>query len=116
MSNGQLIFFLLMFVSELIASSSQMLLKKSALKKYPNVIREYLNILVIAGYGMLVLSMVISIYCMSGLGYLGVVVMEPIAYIIVMVMARIFFKEKFTVRKLLGVALIVGGIVVFNLR
>ena len=52
-----------MLLAELIASTSQVLLKKSAEKNYPNIVREYLNALVIGGYMLLVLSMVISIFC-----------------------------------------------------
>ncbi len=106
-------FFLLMVVSELVSSTSQMLLKKSATKEYKNIIREYLNGWVICGYGLLFLAMIISIFCYSGLGYMGVVVLEPINYVLVMIMSRIFFKEKFTPRKLLGVLLIICGIAVF---
>ena len=40
------VFFFLMILAELVAASSQMLLKKSAGKEYPSFIREYLNILV----------------------------------------------------------------------
>lgn len=109
------IFFLLMLILETIASTSQVLLKKSAQKEYPSFIREYLNVLVIGGYGLLVLSMVISIFCYSGLGYMGVVVMEPIAYIIVMFMSRVIFKEKITPRKIAGMILIIGGIAAFYL-
>lgn len=107
------IYFFLMILAETIASSSQMLLKMSAEKEYPSFIREYLNLLVIGGYGLLLVSMVISIFCYDGLGYMGVVVMEPIGYIIVMLMSRIFFKENFTTRKLVGMCLILGGILVF---
>lgn len=107
------IYFLLMILAEIIASSSQMLLKLSATKQYPNFIREYLNALVIGGYCLLVVSMAISIFCYDGLGYMGVVVMEPIGYIIVMFMSRVFFKEKFTLRKFIGMVLILSGIVVF---
>ncbi|WP_026517065.1 hypothetical protein [Butyrivibrio sp. MC2021] len=107
------IFFLLMILAELIASTSQILLKKSAEKEYPSFIREYLNVLVIGGYGMLMVSMVISIFCYDGLGYMGVVVMEPLGYIIVMFLSRLVFKEKFTAKKLIGMVMILGGIAVF---
>lgn len=106
-------FFALMLLAEIIASSSQVLLKKSATRNYKAVIAEYLNFLVIGGYGLLVLSMVISIFCYDGLGYMGVVVMEPVGYIFVMIMSRIFFKEGFTVRKIIGMVLILSGIAVF---
>lgn len=107
------IFFLFIIVSELIAASSQMLLKKSAQKEHSSIITEYLNPWVICGYGLLLLSMIVTIFCYDGLGYMGVVVMEPINYVIVLVMARLIFKEKITFRKFLGVLLIISGIVVF---
>ena len=109
------VFFLIMIFGELLAAVSQVLLKKSSQKTYPNFIREYLNVLVIGGYGLLVLSMIVGIFCYKGLGYMGVVVMEPIAYILVMFFSRIIFKEKITVNKVIGMCLIIGGIVVFNL-
>jgi multidrug transporter EmrE-like cation transporter len=107
------VYFFLMILAELVAAISQVLLKKSAQKEYPSFIREYLNVLVIGGYGLLVLSMVIGIFCYGGLGYMGVVVMEPLGYIIVMFLSRLVFKEKFTIRKLIGMVLILGGIAVF---
>ena len=108
-------YFIMMLLAELIASSSQIFLKMSSKKSYPSAIREYLNCLVIGGYSLLLVSMVISIFCYDGLGYMGTVVMEPISYVIVMFMARAFFKEKLTARKLIGMGLIVCGIAVFHL-
>ena len=112
MING---YFFLMLFSLLIASTSQVLLKMGAQREYPNIIREYLNPFVIGGYGLLMVSMVLAIVCYSGLGYLGTVVMEPISYIIVMILSRIIFREKITLNKILGMALIIGGIAVFYL-
>ena len=109
------VFFLLMILAEIIASTSQVLLKVSAGKKYPGFIREYLNAFVIGGYALLVVSMVISIFCYDGLGYMGVVVLEPVAYIIVMFMSRVIFKEKIVPSKIIGMFLIIAGIVVFYL-
>ena len=108
-------YFFMMLLAELIASSSQIFLKMSSKKSYPSAIREYLNCLVIGGYSLLLVSMVISIFCYDGLGYMGTVVMEPISYVIVMFMARAFFREKLTARKLIGMGLIVCGIAVFHL-
>ena len=109
------IFFLVMIFVELLASVSQVLLKKSAQKEYPSRIREYLNILVIGGYGLLVLSMIIGIFCYKHLGYMGTVVMEPIAYIMVMFLSRLVFGEKITGKKVIGMCLIIAGILIFNI-
>ncbi len=109
------IFFLVMIFVELLASVSQVLLKKSAQKEYPSRIREYLNILVIGGYALLVLSMVIGIFCYKHLGYMGTVILEPVAYILVMFLSRLIFGEKITTRKIIGMCLIIGGIIIFNI-
>ncbi len=109
------VFFFVMIFVELLASVSQVLLKKSAQKVYSSRIREYLNVLVIGGYGLLVVSMLIGILCYKHLGYMGTVVMEPIAYILVMILSRIIFAEKITRTKLIGMGLIIVGIVVFYL-
>ncbi len=109
------VFFFVMIFGELLASVSQVLLKKSAQKEYPSRIREYLNVLVIGGYGLLVISMIIGIFCYKHLGYMGTVVLEPVAYILVMILSRIVFGEKITHTKLLGMGLIIVGIVVFYL-
>lgn len=106
---------IVMVVSAFIASFSQILLKISAGKKHENVIKEYVNPLVIGGYAMLVVSMFLGIICYKHMDYMQVVILEPIGYIIVMFLSRIFFKERVTKRKVLGMALILAGIVVFNL-
>ncbi len=109
------VFFLLMILAQFIAAASQILLKKSAGRTYGSFIREYLNILVAGGYALLLVSMVIVIFCYDGLGYMGAVVMEPISYIIVMLLSRLVFAEKLTRAKLIGMGLIVCGIAVFYL-
>ena len=108
-------YMLIYIVSVLIASVSQIILKTSSGKTYDSFIREYLNLLVIGGYGLLFLSMFIGIFCYKGLGYMGVVVMEPIAYIMVMFFSRVIFKEKITPNKIIGMCFIIGGIALFYL-
>lgn len=108
-------FVLLMLLGQLIASISQMLLKRSSQKEYPNFIRQYLNILVIGGYGLLVVSLLIAIICYGHMPYMYVVIIEPVGYIMVMLLSRFFFKEKITGNKMLGMMLILAGIGVFYL-
>ncbi len=103
----------LMIIAQLLASFSQILLKKSSMKEYKSRIYEYLNILVIGGYGMLVVSMLLSILCYGGLGYMRVVMLEPMAYIMVTVLGKFFFGEKITGKKTAGLILILAGIIIF---
>ena len=112
MNNG---FLLLAFFSVVIASFSQVVLKLGAGKTYNSKIREYLNVYVITGYGMLFVSMVITVVVYSRLSYLSVPVIEAIGYVLVPVLSYFIFKEKFTKRKLLGIVFILTGIVIYYL-
>ena len=108
-------YLIVMLCGVFIASLSQILLKISAGKKHENVIKEYVNPLVIGGYAMLVVSMFLGIICYKHMDYMQVVVLEPVGYIVVMFLSRIIFREKITKRKVAGMLLILAGIVVFNL-
>lgn len=108
-------FIILALFGQLLASVSQILLKKSSGKEYSGFIRQYLNALVIGGYGLLVISMLVAIICYGHMPYMYVVIIEPVGYILVMFLSRLFFKEKITMSKLIGMVLILSGILIFYL-
>ena len=112
MNNG---FLLLALLSVVIASFSQVMLKLGAGKTYSSKIREYLNVYVITGYGMLFVSMVITIVAYSHLSYLSVPVVEAVGYVLVPVLSYFIFREKLTKRKILGILFILAGIVIYYL-
>ncbi|MDD2972475.1 MAG: multidrug ABC transporter [Lachnospiraceae bacterium] len=105
----------LILISVLVASFSQILLKKSALKKHASFIREYLNPLVIIGYGMLFVSMIMTTFAYGGVEFKIVPVMESIGYIVVMILSLLFFREKITRQKAIGTLLILAGVIIFNM-
>lgn len=106
---------LILILSLLIASISQVLLKKSAQKTYSSVIREYLNPYVICGYGMMFVSMFLTIIAYSGMEFTNVQIVEATGYIMVMIFSYLFFHEKITLRKVLGMICIFVGIGVYYL-
>jgi len=108
-------FMLLALFSVVIASFSQVMLKLGAAKTYSSKIREYLNIYVITGYGMLFVSMVITVVAYSRLSYLSVPIIEAVGYVLVPVLSYFIFKEKLTKRKILGILFILAGIVIYYL-
>ena len=108
-------YMLLLVASVVVASLSQILLKKSAQKTYSSVIREYLNPYVICGYGMMFLSMFLTIIAYSGMDFTNVQIVEATGYIMVLILSYFFFHEKITKRKVLGMALIFAGIAVYYL-
>lgn len=109
------IYFLIILISVIIASFSQILLKKSAEKTYGSVIFEYLNPYVICGYGMMFLSMFLTILAYGGMDFTNVQIMEATGYVMVLVLSYFFFHERITGRKLLGMLLIFAGIAVYHL-
>ena len=108
-------YWLAMFGAVALSAASQMLLKKAAKTPYPNPLREYLNVWVVGGYGLLVLSMLSVVYACRGLEMKNVPVIEALGFPLVMLLGRIFYGEKLTKNKLLGMGLIMLGVAVFYL-
>lgn len=104
-----------MFMSVLVASFSQILLKKSAGKTYTSVIREYVNFFVITGYGLMLVSTVLTVAAYKGIQLKNGAVIEALGFPVVMVLSRFFFRERITKKKLLGNSLILIGMIVFYL-
>ena len=107
------IYVLVLIFSVVLASFAQILLKKSASKTYSSRIREYLNLYVVCGYGLMFFSMFITIIAYSGLEFTNVPVIESLGYVVVMFLGYLIFKEKITKKKLLGMAVILCGIFVY---
>ena len=106
-------YLLLAIFSVFIASVSQVFLKLGAEKKYMTKIREYLNPYVITGYGMLFLSMLLTIVAYRKLSYLSIPVVESLGYILVPFFSIIVFKEKIKGKRLLGISVILLGIFLY---
>ena len=103
---------LIMLTGTLIASISQIVLKKAAEKEYPSKLAEYLNPMVIGAYGFFFGASLLAI-----LGYRGVPlslgpILEATGYIWVAILGKIFLGEKISKRKALGLLVIIAGIVV----
>ncbi|MDY2729778.1 MAG: EamA family transporter [Clostridium sp.] len=106
---------LILLGSVLIASISQIILKKSANKEHSSLIKEYLNIQVIVGYGLLFCSTIMTILALKGLPYKNVPIFETLGYVFILVLSNIFLKEKITKKKLVGNIIIILGIIIFNI-
>lgn len=106
-------YILFMLGSVVVASVSQILLKRAAKNHYNNYIREYLNIWVIGGYLLMFASTFLTVLAYKGLDYKNGPVIEALGFPLVTILSSIFFGEKFTVRKVIGNILILAGILVF---
>ena len=105
----------LMLLSQLVASVSQLLLKLSARKTYKVWWRSYLNLLVVAAYGMFFATTIINVFALKFIPLTLSAALGAAAQTFVAVFSVVFLKENIGKKKLLGLALIVLGIVVFSL-
>lgn len=103
----------ILIFSVFISAFSQVLLKKSALKNYYSFIREYLNFYVLPAYAIYFLAVFLDLIALRKVPVSFVPVAEASSYIFVLLFGRIFFRESFSKRKVLAMALILAGIIVY---
>ena len=107
-------YYLLVIVSVMAAAGAQMLLKQGARKSCSSFLRQYLNLWVIGGYGVMAASLLLNIFCLShGVQVKEVGTVESLSYLFVPVLAWLFFKERITWRKAGAIVVIMAGVVVF---
>lgn len=102
--------------SGMLSSVSQILLKKSTEKKQETVWKEYANIYVVSGYGIMFFCMLLTMIAYRGIPFKYGVVLESLVYFYIMVLSRIFFNEKITANKMIGNIMIVIGVMIFSLE
>ncbi len=106
---------LIALFSGVLSAFSQMLLKKSSGVDRDSKIKEYLNPYVICGYGMTFICMVLMVIAYRGLPFKYGAALESLVYFYVMILSRIFFKEKLTIKRIMGNLVIVFGVTIFSL-
>ncbi len=106
---------ILMLLSVFVAALAQVLLKKSAGKKYTSKIREYLNFYVIFGYGIMVLSSLLSVFAYQKVPLSLGTVLQTTSYIYITAFGVTIFKEKLSVSKIGALILIITGVLIFSI-
>ncbi len=109
------IFIGLFVFSVFISAVSQILLKKSAMKKYESRLAEYLNVPVITAYGIFFFSALLTTLCYRYVDISLGAVLETLGYFFVMILGYLFLHEKITRRKLVGMFVVIAGILIFNM-
>ncbi len=108
-------YIILLVLAVLVSSVSQIILKKSASKTYNSIFREYFNLYVITGYGLMVVSTVLVILGLRGVPYKNEPIIESLGYIFVMILSNLILGEKITKKKIIGNLLILSGIIIYYL-
>lgn len=115
MISSQIIYAIILLVGVFIAAISQVMLKKAALKKYDSFIKEYLNPLVIVAYFLFFVTTLLSVWAYKGIPLSMGPILEATSYIYVTIFGIKIFSEKFDKKKLIALAFIIGGILVYSL-
>ncbi len=115
MSNTVLLYSLILLASVFVSAISQVMLKLSANRTHESAVREYANPLVVGAYALFVLSTLMTVYAYKEVPLSLGPVLEATSYLYVTAFGALIFKERVTAKKLLALALIVGGICVFAL-
>src|SRR5674476_525676 len=113
MINNEWFYYALYLFSVLVASLSQVILKKSAMIHYKNPLREYLNPYVIAAYFFFFGSSLLTTLSYRGVPLTLGPVLESTGYIYIGILGVLILKEKLSRRKIIGNVLIVGGILIY---
>ena len=98
-----------------ISGISQVLLKKSAGRQYSSAIREYLNPFVIVAYALFFGATLLSVYAYKGIPLSMGPILDATGYIYVTIFGIAIFHERLNRRRVLALALIILGLVVYSL-
>lgn len=90
--------------------------KLARLLKYEPQIREYLNPYVIISYSIFIGATFCTIFAYSGIPLSFGPILAASEYIFVAVLSRTILKEKINKKKLIGLAVICVGIIIFVMK
>lgn len=115
MTQAQLPYLLLYLFSTFLASVSQVLLKKAALREHKSLLAEYTDWRVLLGYGLFVGCTLLTMLAYKGVPLNVGPVLEATGYLYVTVFGVTIFHEKMNPRKVAALAIIIVGILIYAL-
>jgi len=106
-------YIIVFFCATLVASISQILLKKAAEVQRGSFLADYLNRRVILAYTLFLISTTAAVYLYKVIPISMGPILETSSYFYIAVLSVIFLKERISRRKAIGLAIIICGIVVY---
>lgn len=107
--------YLLLSLAVILAAAGQVLLKKGAGSGGLNLVILRLNIWVVLGLFGMVLSMLLNLKALFIVPLRDMAFILPTVYIMVPLFSRLFLKEELNSRIIIGTAILILGIVLFNI-
>lgn len=113
---NKIIAYALLLLICIVSAFSQVLLKKAAKKDHLTFISQYLNFEVIFAYSLFVIVVVVNSLLLKYIPYsVASTISESTPCVFAIISGAVFFSEKISRQKLLGILLIVSGIVIIVL-
>ena len=113
--NSKIVFSLIYLSGVFISAIAQIILKKSAGRKYESKIREYLNPYVIISYAIFFGATFCTIYAYKGVPLSFGPILAASEYVFVAVLSKLFLKENINLKKFIGLSVIIAGIIIYSL-
>lgn len=107
-------FYLLLMGGIFISAISQVMLKKSTLKKYDSPIKEYLNPTVITAYALFFITTFISVMAYKKIPLSVGAIIETTSYFYVTIFGVTIFHEKLNRKKCVALILIIAGVILYS--
>lgn len=104
-----MMYFMILIFMTLCGAVASLFLKRASGTE--GILKMFLNINLYIGGGLYLISAVLNVYILRYLDYSVVLPLTSITYIWTMILSYMILKEKITVKKMLGVALILIGAV-----
>lgn len=104
-----MMYFMILIFMTLCGAVASLFLKRASSTE--GILKMFLNINLYIGGGLYLISAVLNVYILRYLDYSVVLPLTSITYIWTMILSYMILKEKITVKKMLGVALILIGAV-----
>lgn len=115
MTAEMLPYLLIGFFSVFVSCVSQTVLKRAALKERKSFVEEYLNFPVVFAYALFFSSTLLTMLAYKKLPLSMSPAFESSSYIFVTIFGVTVFKEKLNTKKLVALAFILSGIIIFTL-
>ena len=109
-----MLFALVYLAGVFVSAIAQILLKKSAGKTYENKIREYLNPYVIISYAIFFGATLCTIYAYKEVPLSLGPILGATEYIFVAVLSKLLLKEHISLKKFIGLSVIVAGVIIYS--
>ncbi|MEA2163917.1 MAG: hypothetical protein QOK37_2044 [Thermoanaerobaculia bacterium] len=101
----------------LLASVGQLLMKKGALRgRRRSLLESFCDPFTIAGYTLMVCSTVTSTIALKTLPLKDAISLQPLGYILVVILSMVVLREKMARRQAVGLILVLAGMIIFNLE